>query len=296
MEINNITFDHQFYRNNYKDLRKFSDADLEEHFRKYGIKEGRMCSYYSVRENLIAEILNKRFKSLEIGPFFAPALKGKDIKYFDALDTNELIERAKKLNEQDAGSNININNIPKINYSSIKGDLSIIDDTFEIVFSSHCIEHQPNLIKHLNDVSKTLCDGGRYFILIPDKRYCFDHYLSESNIAEIYQADYENRTKHSLRNVIEHRSLLTHNDSIAHWNGNNGVISNEEKIQRLKSAVEEYKLSKDLYIDVHAWQFTPSSFSNIMHQLKLVDKFPFKTKKVFATPHGRNEFVAILEK
>ncbi len=296
MEINNITLDHEYYRESYLDLRKFSDSELEQHFKNHGIDEGRISSFYSLRENLISLILNKGYKSLEIGPFFAPALRGKNVFYFDALTTSELISRAKKLNIQDANTDIDINNIPDINYSDPEGNLNIINDSFDVILSSHCIEHQPNLIKHLNDVFKLLNDRGRYFVIIPDKRYCFDHYLPTSNIAEIIQADYENRTIHSLRNVIEHRSLLTHNDSIEHWKGNHGHISNDNIMDRLSSAVSEYETSNSQYIDVHAWQFTPQSMHTILTQLEIANKISFSSKKVFTTPWGRNEFIVILEK
>ena len=39
--------------------------------------------------------------------------------------------------------------VPDIHYHHPNGDLSIIDSKFDAIFSSHCIEHTPDIVSHL---------------------------------------------------------------------------------------------------------------------------------------------------
>jgi hypothetical protein len=46
---------------------------------------------------------------------------------------------------------------------------------------------------------------------------------------------------------------------------------------------------------VHAWQFTPGSFRELLGMLHAGGDSPLRPLRVYETPHGRNEFTAILE-
>ena len=83
------------------------------------------------------------------------------------MDIKELKLRAKRHKHH-------IGDITKIDYVSSDGNLNIIKDKFDYVLSSHCVEHQPDLILHFKNVEKLLKKQGYYFLIIPDKRYCFD--------------------------------------------------------------------------------------------------------------------------
>ena len=209
------------------------------------------------RQHFISSI-PKDNKLLEIGPFYNPVCKGIKVKYFDIIDQDTLKKRASLIDE-----NIEINNIPFIDYVSSKGDLSIIKENFDIVISCHCIEHQLDLIDHLQKISNLLTKNGKYYIIIPDKRYCFDYYNNTSTIAEVINSNNIVQVKHSLKSVIEHRSLTTHNNPKKHWLGIHGNINNNT--HRIKNAINEF-LDND-YVDVHSWYFTPTSFSKILNQL-----------------------------
>ena len=87
------------------------------------------------------------------------------------------------------------------------------------VFSSHCIEHQPDLVRHLQEVANLLEPDGAYFLLIPNKLYCFDHFIAETSVADVMLAHHLGHRVHTLASVIEHRALTTHNDPSRHWLG-----------------------------------------------------------------------------
>ena len=46
--------------------------------------------------------------------------------------------------------------------------------------SSHCIEHQIELVRHLKAVSRLLSPLGVYLMLVPDCCFCFDHFQTAS--------------------------------------------------------------------------------------------------------------------
>lgn len=282
-------FDVKIYKK-YTDLKSMNNKLLEKHYKLYGKTEGRICSKISNKSSLIKYINSNKLKCLEIGPFDCPNLKGGKVKYFDVLDQDSLKKRAKKLNRK--------GKVPYIDYVSSNCDLRIIDEQFDLVLSCHSIEHQLNFIKHLQDVSKLLNDNGYYVIILPDKRYCFDHFIKESTIADII-CQYTNKSKlHSIKSVIEHRSLTCHNNKIRHWNNDHGNPTYFSNTNSIINAIKEYQnsISNNQYIDVHSLQFTPDSFKNIINLLNQLNYIDLVIDNVYNTIKNSNEFFVILKK
>ncbi len=225
---------------------------------------------------------------LEIGPFYNPQLRGDNVKYFEILSQEELKKRAIEIGQQQY-----VSNVPYINYVSKTADLTIIQEKFDAVFSCHVIEHQLDFIDHLNKVSSILNEGGKYYLIVPDKRFCFDHYNNTSSIADIIAASYEKKQKHSIKNVIEHRALTTHNVPSEHWAGRHGDIT-PNHIARLKQAIAEYETGN--YVDVHAWCFTDHSFHVIVNTLNALDMVDLEVEQMFPTQPGTFEFFSVLKK
>lgn len=289
-----INFDH--YRNHNPDLQGLSDQSLVTHYGSHGYLEGRIASKLCTREAVLKVMQQRRV--LEIGPFCSPMLKGDLVKYFDVLDKSQLIERAKELN-------LPISNIPVIDYVDKQGDLSAVSEKFEAIVSSHNIEHQPDLISHLIDIAGLLDQGGEYVLIIPHCKFCFDAKLPVSKISEIFNAYYDKRKRHSIGSIIEHRAMTTHNDQKVHWSENSNARQHVDLIathfldlddDKIKRAIAEYEDEGDTYIDVHAWQFTPISFSTILNCLIKLKLIPFSKVEVFGPVKNRNEFVSIITK
>lgn len=282
-------FNEELYRSTYMDLTTMDDEQLRAHYVEYGKDEGRIAAFSSMRENFITYLKNEE-SVLEIGPFYCPVMTGGHVRYFDVLTKDQLIARA-------TGLGLPTKDVPEIHFCSPNGDLSVVDDKFTAVVSSHCIEHQPDLIEHINQVSKCLLDGGRYYLMVPNKRFCFDSLLTESNLAEVLQANLEQRKVHTLASVIEHRALTTHNDPALHWANDNGSVGTPEEVAaKTKLAIQEYNDAQGGYVDVHAWQFTPDSFRDIFEALYSLEKIDMKIERVYQSPLGRNEFTAVLQK
>jgi len=283
-------FDWEFYRLMNSDLAELEKEFLHYHFEKFGMSEGRLASAPAIRSEFI-KLIPSDYDVLEIGPFGNPCLTGERVKYFDVLDYDELCSRGAIHGHAEE-------RIPKkIHYVSPTGDLSIVNEKFDAIVSSHVIEHQIDLIRHLNDCGKILNEGGVYFVIVPDKRYCFDHFIAESTIADVINAHGEKRTNHSLRSVIEHRVLGTHNNPVLHWQGHHGSsFLPGIDCDRLQSAIDEYNNACGKYIDVHAWYFTPSTFRNIIDTLKSIGFIDFTVERCYYTPKFSLEFTAILRR
>ena len=289
-------FDQSIYRSLHQDLQDFSNEDLWQHYQDHGKEEGRPCSLIENRHQFI-KLVERSGSILEIGPFFNPALSKKDsnVEYMDFCDSEELRERAKDIPDASGQE------IPHIDYVwSGQPYTDLIDKRFASVFSSHCIEHQPCLVRHLEEVASILKPGGYYFLAIPDKRYCFDHYMPITTFADVVSAFTEQRQRHSVRSVLLHRFFTVHNDPARHWNGDHEenpfdhFMDPDTITDDVKGSVDELRNS-DEYIDTHAWYFTPQSFRVICKALNRLDLIKVKVERIYSTVKNSNEFYAVLK-
>jgi SAM-dependent methyltransferase len=280
-------FDCDVYRAANPDLAGFSDAELIQHFLLYGESEGRRGDALASREDFAA-LVPIDADVLEIGPYYSPMLRGPRTKFFDVLTRDAMIDRA-------ATDGFDASNAPEIDFVSPTGDLDAVDSTFDFAFSSHAIEHQPDLISHLQKVERLLRPGGSYLVIVPDKRYCYDHFSPESSLAEIVEAHVQNRASHTLRSVLGQSVMSTHNDCARHWNGDHGVFL-EDPEPRIRAGVEAFAQTGEAYLDVHAWYFTPASTRAIFKALYEADLLTFQIERLYPTRRNTFEFWMILRK
>ncbi len=218
---------------------------------------------------------------LEIGCFDRPSLKFLDknrkIDYADYFSKDELINRARKLGRNEKG-------IPDIKYVLSEG-YDQIEEVYDAVVSNHCIEHVPDLIRHLKKVIKIIDGKGAYMFSVPDKRLTFDHFIRESTILDIIAAYLEKKEKPSLVSVMEHYLFTSHEWFLGKKKyETNNILKSEE----IDSLFHRYLSSS--YVDVHCWQFTPESMKKIINQLAELG-FIKKPKSLKVFPYGgSNEF------
>jgi SAM-dependent methyltransferase len=248
-------------------------------------------------------LINKTRSTLEIGPFLKPRLKRQDfnVKYFDVLNKEQNIARAQRI--IDAGSAVaeeymrNIQTAPDIDFVDESGNLAVISEKYSAIFSSHCIEHQVDLVDHINQVHDLLLPGGRYFLVVPDKRYCFDHFIPETRLIDLIAGNLDNRRYHSPLKVLEHRLYLTHNNAQRHWSGDHGEPNiNIVQDNFIINAIKEASSANNRYIDVHNLAFTPLSFENNVSELHRIGLVKMFSARVYPTLRNTFEFMAVLQK
>ncbi len=277
-------------------LREFSEAEARFHYQAHGRAEGRVCSAIDGRAAFLGLVPPDR-SLLEIGPFCTPAFRAPAhrVCYLDAFTTDELRELARGMSWADPAR------VPEIdfvwqgeNYRELMGR------EFDVVFSSHNVEHQPCLVTHLAEVSSVMRRGGLFLLAIPDKRYCFDHFLPESTIAEVLDAFLSERRDHAAKSIVQGRMMHTHNETQRHWHGDHGDdpcrrAVDEGLVASVRQVISDYR-SRTGYLDAHAWQFTPASFRRIMQILIRAGLVNLSVERVYETINGSNEFYAVLAK
>jgi predicted SAM-dependent methyltransferase len=254
-------------------------------FAKFQARNG-----FTSRQALLAR-LHTGSSVLEIGPFDQPVMRGPNVKYFDVMDQQGLIARARACGRRVEGC-------PRIDYVSDRGDLSVVTgEKFDSVISSHCIEHQPNLIRHLNQVFDVLRPGGKYYVIVPDKRFIFDHYLPLTRVSDVLAAHAEAREVHTPASIITHYAETTHNSPLRHWLGfHRPLRTTAPYVERLRAALELVSIRSADYVDVHCWCFTPPSLVDVLKTLSEMNMIGFRIDLVYGTPFGSNEFFAVLHK
>jgi len=287
-------FDRSIYASRNADLAGFDEAGQVNHYEQYGRDEGRISSLIGGRVDFL-NLIPPTASLLEIGPFCTPCFTTSThkVRFLDAFPTDELRKIAGELSWGRPDL------VPEIDYVW-RGEpyAELIEHRFDAVFTSHNIEHQPCLVTHLQDVASVLAPGRRLFLIIPDRRYCFDYYLSESTIADVLDAFVERRRQHSARSVLEHRLMLTHNEAAAHWAGDHGAdprrrAPDAEIVGRIAENLKTLT-ARDGYTDTHAWQFVPDSFAQLIGTLNAAGLTPFEVERVYPTLWSSNEFYAVL--
>jgi SAM-dependent methyltransferase len=288
-----LEFDPDIYRSLHADLAKFSVSELRAHYDRFGLREGRR-SHSIPDRSAFAALINTEL-ALEIGPYAQPLLRGSHVKYADIYSTAALREMAPAMNLDPAG-------VPEIDWVVAPHDLGTIDEMFDAVLSSHAIEHQPNLVGHLRQVSRLLRPGGRYMLLVPDHRYCFDHFKTASTTVDVLDADARNVRLHDPRSLILSRLLITHNDAARHWSGDHGEpehnphFPDDDRIKLLRDALELLRTAPSALLNDHAWFFTPSSFRGIINDLTALELIDFRLERLYPTLRDTLEFWGVLRK
>lgn len=284
-------FDLRVYRDLYPDLAHLDDAALLAHYERHGRNEGRRAHRIPDRVQFAA--LAADATALEIGPFAQPLLSGPRVRYADIYPTDELRRMAQR-------AGLDSDRVPQIDWVVKPTDLGAIDATFEVVLTSHVIEHQPNLVGHLRQVRALLEPGGCYLLAIPDHRYCFDHFKSPSTIVDVLDAFVRDVHRHDPRSLIRSRYQVTHNDPVRHWAGDHGLPDHNphfpftDRIQLLGDALAMLDSHSGGLYDDHAWFFTPDSFGAIIDDLTALQLVPFSVERLYPTLHNTLEFWAIL--
>lgn len=234
------------------------------------------------RNEKVLRHINKNGHGIEIGPShnpIAPKSDGYKVHIIDHMSREQLIAKYKD-------HHVNLKNIEEVdfvwrdeNYSELTGKSKYYD----WIIASHVIEHTPDLIGFLNDCDAILKDDGVISLVIPDKRYCFDHYRPITGISKIIDNHFQKNKIHTPGTVAEYFLNVVSKDGSIAWNSSitgkyNLVHSLNEALQGMNSVLNE-----KAYLDVHAWCFVPHSFRLIIHDLFCLGLILFQEVDFFPT-------------
>lgn len=221
------------------------------------------------RETFVFSALKKEGKGLEIGPShnpIAPKKRGFNVEILDHLSKNELISKYRE-------HNVNLSNIEDVDYIWKGESYSKLigkKNHYDWAIASHLIEHTPDLISFLNDCSEILNDSGVLSLVIPDKRYCFDHFRPHTGISKIIDSHYNKNKIHTPGTAAEYFLNVVSKNGGTAWDlntkGEYAFVHNATNAQDSMKQI----LNDNAYLDLHSWCFTPNSFRLIIHDLNLL--------------------------
>jgi hypothetical protein len=242
--------------------------------------------------------IDRSARGLEIGPLHKPRLAKADynVLYVDHLPTRKLIEKYHEDPDVDHIAPVDI---------VWSGDRPIVHavgegTVFHYVLASHVLEHVPNPIGWLGDLSSVLVPGGFIALVIPDKRFCFDIRRPESRVWDVVDAYLRGATTPSPRQIYEFASLYLPVDTTALWRGVPGVGESERTdvgdVDVFSFNLCRHAIDTGEYEDVHCWAFTPESFVDLYERLVRLKLVGLGIERVYPTRWGSLEFYVTLRK
>lgn len=218
------------------------------------------------RSELLISLFDTSGKGLEIGPSFNPLLPKKDGYHVEILDHLS----AEGLRAKYGEASVDVSRIEEVDYVSDGGSIARLIGKaghFDYCVALHVIEHTVDLLGFLLDCQSLLTRDGVLVLAIPDKRFSFDVLRPVSTLGGVLQAHWDGGERHARGKVFDELAYNSLRAGIAAWPpGLKGDLSFFHSVEKVRE-LAEWLDSKGEFVDIHAWQFTPSSFRLLMHDL-----------------------------
>jgi len=241
------------------------------------------------RQHIRSEV-TKQMVGLEIGPSYAPILpKAEGYRTLVIDHTDAAALRAKY-----AGiPGVDVARVEEVDAIDDGGEFSLLDDTgagFDYIVASHVFEHVTDPIHFLQRCARALKPAGRLYLLVPDRRFCFDFLRPVSTAGQMLAAYLEGRRLHGPAALFDHNAYVsTRNGAIVWAETSPGVLAFAHDARQGYAAATA--ASRD-YVDAHAWVFTPSSFRLIVEECRALGLVGLG--EAFFHPSIGCEFFAVL--
>lgn len=250
---------------------------------------------------VLARIDPYKMKGLEIGPLHSPRVpkSAGQVRYLDHATRDEL--RDKYAADGDAGGQLD--RIVDVDYVWTPGKrlAEIIGEwgPLDYVIAAHVIEHMPNVVDWLDQVSEVLKPGGVVSLVVPDKRFTFDAARSETTLAQVVDLHMRKVDKPTAAQVFDHESNYLGDVSAGRlWSGQDPSTLSRTDVpnpRRFAFEVCEKAAESGEYRDVHASTFTPESFARLLGGLTDLGMTDMAIAEIFPTVRGSSEFYTTLE-
>ena len=128
----------------------------------------------------------------------------------------------------------------------------------DYVVASHVIEHVPDLIGWLQAILRALAPAGELRLVVPDKRFCFDHHRAESTLADLLAAHAASVRSPPPARIADYFLHVVDADASEIWAGRPPpppVV--DAGRYRWAEGVCRDVVASGRYQDVHCWVFTP---------------------------------------
>ena len=228
---------------------------------------------------------------LEIGAADTPTYrKSEDAVYYADFCTAEELKRrfARAPNRSPA-------RVVDVDYVLRNRDLpTATGRKFDLVIANHVIEHVPDVVGWLKQVAAIVPSPGYLFLSVPDRRYTFDYFRSETDAVEMVRAHEEGLAMPSQYQIARALYYTVNVDRKAIWAGNApprpaARMSFSEALTRSKALAQTYN-------DVHCWIFTQDGFRRAVDDLSGAGLIDWKLTDFEPVARDQNEFHVMLRR
>ena len=247
------------------------------------------------RKDDALSLLDPRGRGLEIGagyaPFF-PKAKGHRVESVDHASADELRRKYAELGQDTS-------RIEEVDYVWRGEPLDEVvphHGAYDYIFGSHVLEHLPDPVAFFNACDRLLKPSGVLVLIVPDKRYCFDVFRPIASTGDLVQAHLEKRRRHPPGKVFDNTAYYARKDGDETWETSRhpGRAELYESLETAKGRLRRAVESEE-YIDVHGWQFVPSSFRLAICELHALGLTPMREVR-FLHRWRRPEFYVSLSR
>jgi SAM-dependent methyltransferase len=238
---------------------------------------------------------------LEIGPLASPRVRKDEgrVRYVDHASAAELKEKY-ATNE---GMRNRLDDIVDVDY--VLGESTTISEAvardvpFDYVIASHVIEHIPDPVGWMDDLTHVLRPGGILSLVVPDKRYCFDVNRSLTEISDLVDANLRRLRQPSYRQAYDFyaRSIGGMVDPAEAWAGADYSFAVRQDFADPDVAAFEAcrrMQTSNEFVDVHCHVFTPDSFLGLIEKLARLGLIDYEVAAFFPTARDNFEFFVSL--
>ena len=244
------------------------------------------------RRDRILPWINSKGAGLEIGPGPYPVLPksaGYKVEIVDCEPREKLLEKF-----QGYKSDHPIEEVDYLWSGQTYAELTGKTNHYDYIVACHVIEHTPDLIAFLNDCETVLNEQGVLALVVPDKRYCFDHFRPLTGLARVVDSHAVQNRIHSQGTAAEYFMQVVSRGGQNDWhNFSMGQFAHIHTAQEAKLAIRAIQNERK-FLDLHAWCFVPSSFRLLMNDLYLLGYT--KLREVAFYPTEGCEFTVLLGK
>jgi SAM-dependent methyltransferase len=245
-------------------------------------------------ERLRADLDVAHGRGLEIGPLMRPTVTpelGK-IYYADHASTEEL--RAKYRDDP----HVDVDTITPVDFvvGAVPLPVATADAApFDYVIASHVIEHVPDLVGWLDEVTEVLAPGGRLSLCVPDRRFSFDVRRRQSDVAEVVEAHLLGLRRPAVRATFDHFYRHVDVDAVALWRTD---VSYEDRPLNARDATDLATRAAETedYLDTHCWVFSDREFLELYRELAGLGLVRLAVVSATPTAVDDHEFFVTLER
>jgi Methyltransferase domain len=225
---------------------------------------------WSPRQQIALEHIDPTGRGLEIGPAFqplAPKSMGFNVTILDHAPTEEIRQKYADLGLDQPHVDL-VEEVDCVWTGGSYREAAGLKPPFDYIVAAHVIEHTTDPIGFLLDLDGLLAPSGRIALVIPDKRYTYDHHRPISTPGAMLDAHLVPPNPRLPGVVFDHFLHHVTRGSDIVWEEITppaefrATYTLEQAIAEARAAMES-----DAYIDVHRWVFTPDSFQYAFESL-----------------------------